>query len=120
MPQELQPTKQPSLRELRDELQVALNARRELPAEMEDALVTNFLQQVERAIDLRVDARVAEVMKYQKRSGAATTGTIAASLALSIPLLGIATSFGPVGGPIAAAVICVMVLIINLLAFLKR
>jgi hypothetical protein len=120
MSREMQPTRPPSMRELRDELQVAINARRELPAEMEDALVTNFLQQIERAIDLRVDARVAEVTKYQKKSSAAAVGTVAASLALSIPLFGIATSFGPVGGPIAAGIIAVMVLIINILAFLKR
>ena len=120
MSREIQPSKPPSLRELRDELQVAINARRELPAEMEDALVTNFLQQIERAIDLRVDARVNEVMKYQKKTSSAAVGKVAASLALSIPLVAIAANMGPVAGPIGVAVVALMVLIINIMAFVRR
>jgi hypothetical protein len=120
MPREIQPTKPPSMRELRDELQVAINARRELPVEMEDVLVTNFLQQIERAIDLRVDARVAEVMKHQKQDAGKRTGTVAASIALSIPLVAITAWLPSPGGAISVGVICAMVVLVNILALFRR
>lgn len=115
-----EPIKPRDLREFRDDLKATIAARRELSPEMEDTLVTNFLQQVERTIDARVDARVdarlAEVTrggKLHKRSS--PLWVIPASLGLSIPLIGMTSAFGPA----AVVPVVVMVLVICLIAFLK-
>ena len=101
-----EPARPRDLGEFHDDLKATLAARREINPEMEDALIANFLQQVERRIDARVDARVAEVTKTRKKQGNANVGLVAATLALSIPLVAIATVFGPVG--IVAVVVLVM------------
>ncbi len=120
MPQEMQPTKPPSMRELHSELRATLGARRELGPELEETLVTNFLQQIERSIDQRVDARVTELVKRQKRMSGASVATVAISLGASIPLFGIAAGMQGVGGPIAVGSVCAMVVMVNILAFFRR
>lgn len=44
----------------REDLQAALGARRELGPDYEDAVLDSFLERMDRSIDARVDARVAE------------------------------------------------------------
>lgn len=44
----------------REDLQAALGARRELGPEYEDAVLDSFLERVDKAIEARVDARVAQ------------------------------------------------------------
>ncbi len=111
-----QPTRPRDLREFHDDLKATLAARRELSPEMEDALVSSFLQRMERAIDERIDARVAEVTRGRAARSRARTGTVAASLALSIPLLAIA---GGMAGTVGIVLVLVMVLLVNLIDFAK-
>ncbi len=116
MSRPLEPSRPRDMREFKDDLKATLAARRELSPEMEDSLVTNFLQQVERAIDARVDARVAEATRSRGIRQRNQTGTVAASLALSIPLLAIA---GGIAGATGMILVLVMIVVINLIAFVR-
>ena len=111
-----EPARPRDLHEFHDDLKATLAARREINPEMEDALIANFLQQVERRIDARVDARVAEVTKTRAKRSGQYTGMVAASLALSIPLLAIA---GGIAGPTGIALVMIMVVIVNLIGFAR-
>lgn len=122
MARPIEPTGARDLRALRDDLNATLAARRDLgpvremtPA-MEDALVTNFLSEIERAIDARVDARLSDVGRGRLRRAGARTGTVAASLALSIPLLAIAGGIAHLAG---IALVLAMVILVNLIDFAK-
>lgn len=102
------------------ELKAALAAREELGPEMEDMVIENFLQRVERAIDAQVDERLAErgvqggagrasrvtsevqqARRHLANKSSQLTGRIAASLALGIPLTAISGGIGGVVGIIA-------------------
>ncbi len=111
-----EPARPRDLAEFHDDLKATLAARREIDPAMEDTLIANFLQQVERRIDARVDARVAEVTKARAKRGGQNTGIVAASLALSIPLLAIA---GGIAGSTGIAFVMVMVIIVNLIGFAR-
>jgi hypothetical protein len=65
----------------------ALAARRELGAEMEPAVIESFVERVERAIDARVDARLAD---RRRRGAPAPRGSGFDELALPIVSLGVA------------------------------
>ena len=74
----------------RDDLIAAARARRELGDELEPAVVDAFLDRVERAIDARVDQRLAEREAAERRepSDGATVKLALGSLALAIPITG--------------------------------
>ncbi len=113
-----EPPRPRDLAEFQDELKATLAARREISPEMEDTLVANFLQQVERRIDARVDARVDQVTRARGKRSGQYTGMVAASLALSIPLLGIVAGTTQ-GNPIAIGLVMVMIVIVNLIGFVR-
>lgn len=112
-----EPTRPRDLAEFHDELKATLAARREIDPEMEDTLIANFLQQVEKRIDARVDARVAEVAKFRKKQTEANTGLVAATLALSIPLVVLAGVFGQALGIVA---VVTLIFLINILYAFKQ
>ncbi len=109
-----EPTRPRDLAEFQDELKATLAARREIDPAMEDTLIANFLQQVERRIDARVDARVDQVAKARIKRGGQATGLVAASLALSIPLLAVA-ALATQGSAVAIVAVVVLILLINIL-----
>jgi hypothetical protein len=78
----------------RDDLIAAAGARRELGAELEPAVVDAFIERVERAIDARVEQRLAEREAAERRppSDGATVKLALGSLALAIPIMGAAES----------------------------
>lgn len=116
MTRPIEPTRPNDLREFRDDLKATLAARRELSPEMEDALVASFLQQMERAIEAMVDQRIAHTMADRGASQRGRTGTVVASLALSIPLVGIA---GMYAGLTGIVLVLVMIVIVNRVDFRK-
>ncbi len=111
-----EPGKPRDLQEFRDELKATLAARRELSPEMEDTLVTNFLQQIERAIDAKIDARMAQSGRSRAVGDRKLPELMGAILGTSIPLVIAAGIFGGANGIIA---ICVLVLIVSLVALFK-
>lgn len=92
----------------RDEVEAALGARRELGPETEPAVIDSFVDRMERAIEARVDERIAA-----KRPGAVPTFSSPAqtssatrlsvvSLAMAVPLSAIAGGIGDLPGLIVA------------------
>ena len=71
----------------RDDIQAALEARRELGPEMEPAVVDAFVERMERAIEARVDARLAQ---RDSRSSSSGEGRGGPELMLAIVSLGVA------------------------------
>lgn len=78
----------------RDDIEAALEARRELGPEMEPAVVDAFADRMERAIEARVDARLAEssASRPSRRSEVADHVLPVVSLGVAIPLTAIASA----------------------------
>lgn len=94
----------------REDLQAALGARRELGPEYEDAVIDSFLERVDKSIQARVDARVAEragdrgqVARRPSQRGT-DSGLVLGivSLCTGIPISGIAGGTGEVRGLVVA------------------
>ncbi len=99
-----------------DELKATLAARREITPEMEDVLIKNFLQQLERQIDAHIDQRLADRSKSRVEMQKQTTGLVSSILGISIPLVVLAGIFG--GGPAIGAV-CGLILVVSLIALFR-
>lgn len=103
--------------ELRQDLLAAYAASRELPSSQERAIVMSFLERLDQTLDARIDARLNEMIKRKKLKQSNPAAVVAASLALSIPLLAIA---GEQGGPLGIIAVVAAVLILNLVALTSR
>jgi hypothetical protein len=90
-----------------DELEAAIEARRELGPRMEPELVDRFVEKIERRIDERIRAGTAN--KSSRHSHEAFVITLV-TLGISIPLLAIAASETGLAGVIA---VCAALVLIN-------
>ena len=92
----------------RDELQVAISARKELGQEMEPALVDAFVERIEK----RIAERQGESEQSLRRKREHQKEMVLGSMALSIPLFAMAAIFTGLAGVIvvcaALAVIAVV------------
>ncbi len=111
-----EPSKRQDLQEFGDELRAVLAARRELSPEMEGTLVTNFLQQIERGIDAKIDARMAEYARTRAVGQRNTNALIGTILGTAIPLVIVGGIFG---GAAAIGAVCALVLIVSLVALFR-
>uniref|UniRef100_A0A831TF43 Uncharacterized protein n=1 Tax=Thermorudis peleae TaxID=1382356 RepID=A0A831TF43_9BACT len=84
------------------DLRAALEARRELGQDYEELVVERFLQEVERAIDARVEQRLAEYERRRRRTAWITTPRLILLLAFAIPLTAIGGSTAGLPGILAA------------------
>lgn len=105
--------------EIRGDLKAAIGARKELGPEMEDQVIEAFLQRIQERIDVRVSR---DLNSHADRHDTAHHGgkpelVVAPSLALAIPLVAIA---GAEAGAPGIASVMVVVLVINLMYFLRR
>jgi hypothetical protein len=94
--------------ETRDELEVAIAARREVGAELEPQVIDAFVERIEK----RIDERAHELASQQAGTGLDPRLALG-SIAFSIPLLGIA---GGIAGLPGIALVCVAIVIVNLIA----
>ena len=94
----------------RDDALAALSARRELGDDFEPAVVDAFVERVERGIDARIDARLAEA-KRERGTDMTTVMVAVGSLGCAIPLTAITASLVGVAGVL---VVWVAILAINL------
>jgi hypothetical protein len=88
----------------RDELAAVLEARRELGKEYEPALVESFIERLDRVIDARVQAGLAERARSDVNRAESLRGQVQlgiGSLALGIPITAIAGGTGGVWGLVA-------------------
>jgi hypothetical protein len=90
----------------RDELEAAIEARKELGAELEPALIDSFVERIERTLSERTE----ESERSRKRDH--QKGLVLGAMGISIPLLAIAAVFTGLAGVIvvcaALAVIAVV------------
>ncbi len=96
----------------RDDIQAALEARRELGPEMEPAVVDAFVERMERAIEARVDARLAQ-QRAVKPSSSAGRGS---ELILAIVSLGVAIPLTAASAA-TAGLLAVLVVWLGLVGF---
>ncbi len=89
------------------ELRAAIEARKELGPEHEEQLVAGFVDKIEREIDRRVDARVAE--RRPPRSRRSREG----ELGIFVPIFIAAGIFGHALGIAAAAAALVVVFLVS-------
>ena len=94
----------------RDELRAAIDARRELGPEYEPEIVDAFLERIERRVEER---RAGKPARAGQGEHPAVTPMVLGSLALSIPLLGIA---GGTAGLAGVVIVAVAIVIVNLIA----
>jgi hypothetical protein len=88
----------------RDELAAVVEARRELGKEYEPALVESFIDRLDQVIDARIRAGLAERGRSEAERASALRGQMQlgiGSLALGIPLSGIAGGTSGVWGLLA-------------------
>ena len=97
-----------------DELQAAIEARRELGPEREREVLATFLDRVERSIDERVDARLAGGVRPSARDP--RSAVTIASLIVSIPMLGIC---GGIAGFAGLLMVCIVLVAVNAVVWLR-
>jgi hypothetical protein len=89
----------------RDELPAAIEARKELGAELEPALIDSFVERIER----RLSERAEESERSLKRKRDHQKELVLGAMGISVPLLAIAAIFTGLAGVI---VVCAVVAVI--------
>jgi hypothetical protein len=93
----------------REELEAAIEARRELGAELEPAVIDSFVERIEKSIVKRDEQRE----KALKRRRDHQKEMVLGAMALSIPLMAIAAIFTGLAGVIAVCVAIAVVAIVS-------
>jgi hypothetical protein len=93
----------------REELEAAIEARKELGAELEPAVIDSFVERIEKSIVKRDDQRE----KALKRRRDHQKEMVLGAMALSIPLMAIAAIFTGLAGVIAVCVAIGIVAIVS-------
>ena len=93
----------------REELEAAIEARKELGAELEPAVIDSFIERIEKSIVKRDDQRE----KALKRRRDHQKEMVLGAMALSIPLMAIAAIFTGLAGVIAVCVAIGVVAIVS-------
>ncbi|MEX2103615.1 MAG: hypothetical protein WD805_06590 [Gaiellaceae bacterium] len=96
----------------KDELESAVEARRELGPEYEDALLDSFVEKVEHRLEERLKAAPAK-----NGAPAPALAVPLGSLGLAIPLLGIAGGTAGLAGVVA---VCLALVLVNVAYALRR
>ncbi len=94
----------------RDDLEAAIEARRELGPSLEPELVDRFVERIEQRIDERIRAGTAKRGGGSHRDDQAFVITLV-TLGVAIPLMGIAGGTAGLAGVIA---VCVALVLLNL------
>ena len=93
----------------REEIEAAIEARKELGAELEPAVIDSFVERIEKSIVKRDDQRE----KALKRRRDHQKEMVLGAMGLSIPLMAIAAIFTGLAGVIAVCVAIGVVAIIS-------
>lgn len=92
-----------------DELQAAIEARRELGADIEPALVDSFVERIER----RIAERTEESERSLKRKRDHQKEMVLGAMGISIPLLAIAAIFAGLAGVIAVCAALAVIAVVS-------
>lgn len=101
----------------RDELEAAIEARRELGPAHEAEIVEGFLERIERSIDKRIDERLAQRRAAPAPKRDPQYAVTFVSLGVAIPLLGIGGGIAGLAGIIA---VCIALVLVNLIVWNSR
>ena len=93
----------------REEIEAAIEARKELGAELEPAVVDSFVERIEKSLVQRDDQRE----KALKRKRDHQKEMVLGAMALSIPLMAIAAIFTGLAGVIAVSVALAVIAIVS-------
>ena len=93
----------------RDELQAAIAARSELGDDMEPALVDAFVERIERRLAERQQESERSLRQRRKHQ----QGMILGSMALSIPIIGVAAAFAGIAGVLVVCAALVAIAVIS-------
>jgi hypothetical protein len=102
---------------VREELEAALGARRELGEEFEPAVVDAFLARIEDEIEARVDARLDERRGGGPEERGPAVAVALASIGMGIPITAIA---GGTGGPAGILIVWIGIVLVNVAHALAR
>jgi len=100
--------------EVREELEATVAARRELGPEHDRELIEGFLERIDKAIDRRVEDRVAERRDDQHQHGLPLP-PLPAQLGPMIPIVVVAGIFGGHTGVAIALAVVALIVIVNVL-----
>jgi hypothetical protein len=93
----------------REEIQAALEARKELGAELEPAVIDSFVERIEKSLVQR-DAQREKALKRKRDH---QKEMVLGAMALSIPLMAIAAIFTGLAGVIAVCVAIAVIAIVS-------
>jgi hypothetical protein len=93
----------------REEIEAAIQARKELGAELEPAVIDSFVERIEKSLVKRDDQRE----KALKRKRDHQKEMVLGAMALSIPLMAIAAIFTGLAGVIAVCAAIAVVAIVT-------
>ena len=99
-----------------DELQAAIEARRELGREHEPEIIDGFLDRIEKRMDQRIDERLRQRRETVPRKRDPAYSVTFVSLGISIPLLAIA---GGISGLAGMIVVCLALVAVNAIVWLR-
>jgi hypothetical protein len=94
---------------VKDELEAAIEARKEMGAEMEPAVIDAFVARIERRLVANAD-RDGRALKRKRDH---QKDMVLGSMAISIPLFGIAAVFTGLAGVIAVLVALVVIAVVS-------
>lgn len=93
----------------RDELQAAIEARKELGADMEPAVIDSFVERIEK----QLAARSEESVRALKRRREHQKEMILGAMRISIPLLALAAIFTGLAGVIVVCAVLAVIAIVT-------
>ncbi len=93
----------------RDDLQAAIEARKELGAEMEPAVIDAFVERIERRLVERTDATERALKKKRDHQKEMIIG----SMAVSIPLFALAAIFTGLPGVVAVCAAIAVIAVVS-------
>jgi hypothetical protein len=93
----------------RDELQAAIEARRELGDELEPQVIDGFVERIER----RLDARTDQTEQALKRSRDHQKEMVLGAMGISVPIFVIAAIFAGLAGIVAVGAVIAVIAIVS-------
>jgi hypothetical protein len=93
----------------RDELEAAIEARKELGAELEPQVIDGFVERIERRLDTRAD-RTEQALKRRRDH---QKEMVLGAMGISVPIFVIAAIFAGLAGIIAVGAVIVVIAVVS-------
>jgi hypothetical protein len=97
----------------RDDLTAAIEARRELGAELEPQVIDSFVDRIEERIDRRLANRQVESEQAMKRRRDHQKEMVLGAMGISVPIFVIAAIFTGLAGILAVAAVIAVIAIVT-------